>query len=139
MIRKVLLGYDGSASAEVALEFAVDLARNYAAELHVLVVAQPPVYGDEVETEAVVENAIRRCEAMLEPIRAQLASESIPTHVEVLVGHPAHQLVRYAQSNGIDHIVVGHRGHTLFERWLIGSIARHVIANAHCAVTVSRQ
>jgi nucleotide-binding universal stress UspA family protein len=30
--------------------------------------------------------------------------------------------VRYAEQHGIDHIVVGHRGHTLFERWLIGSV-----------------
>lgn len=37
-----------------------------------------------------------------------------------------------------DHIVVGHRGHTLFERWLIGSVARQVIAYAPGAVTVVR-
>jgi nucleotide-binding universal stress UspA family protein len=52
------------------------------------------------------------------------------------VGHPAEQLVRYAEANAIDHIVVGHRGHTLFERWLIGLVARQVISYAHCAVTV---
>jgi nucleotide-binding universal stress UspA family protein len=27
----------------------------------------------------------------------------------------------------------------LFERWLIGSVARQVIAYAHCAVTVVRR
>jgi len=48
------------------------------------------------------------------------------------------QLVLYAESRGIDHIIVGHRGHTLFERWLIGSVARQVIAYAHCGVTVVR-
>jgi nucleotide-binding universal stress UspA family protein len=58
---------------------------------------------------------------------------------EVVVGHPAKQIVRFAEANGIDHIVVGHRGHTLFERWLIGSVARQVIAYAHCAVTVVRR
>jgi nucleotide-binding universal stress UspA family protein len=41
-------------------------------------------------------------------------------------------------ANLIDHIVVGHRGHTLFERCLIGSVARQVIAYAHCAVIVVR-
>ena len=34
----------------------------------------------------------------------------------------------------LDHIVVGHRGHTLFERWPIGSVARHVIAYAPTAL-----
>jgi nucleotide-binding universal stress UspA family protein len=37
-------------------------------------------------------------------------------------------LVIYAEGHSIDHIVVGHRGHSLFERWLIGSVARRVIA-----------
>jgi nucleotide-binding universal stress UspA family protein len=117
----------------------IDLAHKYAAELHVLAVAQPPVYGDEVETEAVLENALRRREESLHPLRARVVNESPLVHFEVVVGHPAHQIVRYAEANAIDHIVVGHRGHTLLERWLIGSIARHVLANAPCSVTVTRQ
>jgi len=55
-----------------------------------------------------------------------------------VIGHPAEQIVRYAEAEDIDHIVVGHRGHTLFKRWLIGSVAREVIAYAHCDVTVVR-
>lgn len=47
-------------------------------------------------------------------------------------------MVRYAKQHAVDHIVVGYRGHTLFERWLIGSVARQVIAYAPCAVTVVR-
>ncbi|MHB0974030.1 MAG: universal stress protein [Thiobacillus sp.] len=47
-------------------------------------------------------------------------------------------IVLYAEDHGIDHIVVGHRGHGLFERWLTGSVARQVIACAPCAVTVVR-
>ena len=61
------------------------------------------------------------------------------THIHIAVGHPAEQIVRFAEGHDIDHIVVGHRGHTLFERWLIGSVARQVVAYAHCAVTVVRQ
>jgi nucleotide-binding universal stress UspA family protein len=50
MIRNILLGYDGSESANKALEFAVNLARTFNAQLHVLAVARPPEFGDEVET-----------------------------------------------------------------------------------------
>lgn len=46
------------------------------------------------------------------------------------------QIVRYAERNHIDHI--SHCGPTLFERWRIGSVARQVIAYAHCAVTAVR-
>ena len=138
MIRKILLGYDGSQSADHAFTFAVDLARRYGAELHLIAVARPPEFGDEVETEAAIENARRGYDKVLAPLQAKLEREPLKAHVHVAVGHPAEQIVRYAERHHIDHIVVGHRGHTLFERWLIGSIARQVIAYAHCAVTVVR-
>lgn len=139
MIHKVLLGYDGSASSDDACRFAVDLCKRYGAELHVLAAARPPDIGDEVETEAVIENSRRYYDRMLSSLKLRLANEAISVHVSLAVGHPAEQLVRYAEQHGIDHIVVGHRGHTVFERWLIGSVARQVIAYAHCAVTVVRQ
>jgi nucleotide-binding universal stress UspA family protein len=62
----------------------------------------------------------------------------VRTEFHVAVGNPAEQMLRYAEQHAVDHIVVGHRGHTLFERWLIGSIARQVVAHAPCAVTVVR-
>ncbi len=139
MINKILLGYDGSASAQDAFAFALDLATRYGAELHVLGVARPPEFAEDVETEAVIENSRRHYAKILSVPRAKLAHEPIKAQFEVVVGHPAEQIVRYAEKHGIDHIVVGHRGHTLFERWLIGSVARQVIAYAHCAVTVVRK
>jgi len=138
MIGKILLGYDGSGSADLALDFATGLACRFGSELHVLAVARPLEVGDDVETLAVVENSRHRYEQLLRGVREKLANESIKTEFNVVVGHPAEQLVRYAEAHQIDHIVVGHRGHTLFERWLIGSVARQVIAYAHCAVTVVR-
>jgi nucleotide-binding universal stress UspA family protein len=138
VIRKILLGYDGSASATDAFTFALDLAQHYRAELHVIAVSRPPEFAEDVETEAVIENSVHFYETILQPIRARVAGTPLTACFEVVVGHPAEQIVRYAEQHGIDHIVVGHRGRTLFERWLIGSVARQVIAYAHCAVTVVR-
>ena len=139
MINRILLGYDGSQSSQDAFAFALDLARRYGAELHVLGVARPPEFAEDVETEAVIENSRRHYDKILSVPRAKLAHDSIKAQFHVVVGHPAEQIVRYAEKHGIDHLVVGHRGHTLFERWLIGSVARQVIAYAHCAVTVVRK
>jgi nucleotide-binding universal stress UspA family protein len=137
-MKKILLGYDGSESANHALAFASDLAQRYDAELHVLAVARPPEFGDEVETEAVIENGRRQCEKVLRVAKEKLSGGALRTNFRVAVGHPAEQIVRDAEAHAIEHIVVGHRGHTLFERWLIGSVARQVIAYAPCAVTVVR-
>jgi nucleotide-binding universal stress UspA family protein len=139
MITKVLLGYDGSDSARDALDFALDLARRYGAELHVLAVVRPPEFAEDVETEAVIENSQRHYRQVLDPVQARLAASGVPGTCGLAVGHPAEQLLRYADAHAIDHIVVGHRGRSLFERWLIGSVARQVIAHARCAVTVVRK
>lgn len=138
MIKKILLGYDGSASADKALAFALDLAKHYGAELHLLAVARPPEFGTEVETKAVIENSRHHCHRLLAAAKPRLASETVRTEFHVGVGNPAEQMLRYAEQHAMDHIVVGHRGHTLFERWLVGSIARQVVAHAPCAVTVVR-
>jgi nucleotide-binding universal stress UspA family protein len=138
VIRKILLGYDGSPSSEDAMALAVDLTQKYGAELHVLAVARPPEFGDEVETEAAVESARKHSDRVLARARLQLGPTVPGAKMHSAVGHPAEQIVRYAEAHAVDHIVVGHRGHTLFERWLIGSVARQVIAHAPCAVTVVR-
>ncbi len=139
MISRILLAYDGSEFAQYAFEFALDLAKRYDAELHILAVARPPEFGNEVEAEAVIENSRRHYDKILSVPRNKLAHEAVKADFHVVVGHPAEQIVRYAEKHHVDHIVVGHRGHTLFERWLLGSVARQVIAYAHCAVTVVRK
>lgn len=139
MIRRILLAFDGSRISGDAYAFALDLARKYGAELHIIAVARPPEFADDVEASAMIENSRRHYDRVLGKLRPLLAKEPVKSHLHVVVGHPAEQIVRYAEGHGIDHIVVGHRGHTAFERWLIGSVARQVIAYAHCAVTVVRK
>ena len=136
MIHKLLIAYDGSDAARAAFDFARDLAGKYGAELHVLAVARPPDFGGEVETEAVIEQSRSHCNEVLQPLRARLVGQS--AQFQVAVGHPAEQIVLYAERHGIDHIVVGHRGRSLFERWLIGSVARQVMAYAPCTVSIVR-
>jgi nucleotide-binding universal stress UspA family protein len=138
MTRNILVGYDGSEAAVHALTFAADLARAFGSSLHVLAVVRPPEFGGMVETEAVIEQSRQHYHNVLRGVQSRQAHEPFKTHVHIVVGHPAEQIVRFAEGHDIDHIVVGHRGHSLFERWLIGSVARQVIAYAHCAVTVIR-
>jgi nucleotide-binding universal stress UspA family protein len=138
MITKLLVAHDGSKPAERAFDFSLDLARRYDAELHVLAVIRPPDLGVEVETEAFIEESRRYYQALLEQLKTRPGGDPARVYFELTIGHPAEQIVLYAERHGIDHIVVGHRGTGLFERWLLGSPARLVIAYAPCAVTVVR-
>lgn len=139
MIHKILLAYDGSESTEDSFAFAVDMAKRYDAALHVLAVVQPPDFAEEVEGEAVIENSRRHYEKVMRALKHKLAQEPITSETEVVVGHPADPIIRYAAQHGIDHIVVGHRGRSLFNSLLLGSVSRQIIAHAPCAVTVVRR
>ena len=136
MIRKLLVAYDGSDAARAAFEFGADMAAKYGAELHVLTVARPPEFGTEEETEAVIEQSRSHCQTLLDALKAGLGGR--PAVFAVAIGHPSDQIVRYAEGHAIDHIVVGHRGRTLFDRLLVGSVARQVVAHARCGVSVLR-
>ena len=138
-MKHILVAYDGSAAAAKAYSLALELAGKFGADVRVLAVARPPEFGSEVETEAVVENSKQHCHQILKPLQAAARSEkTVAIHFEVAVGHPAEQIVRHAEDWKADLVVVGHRGRTFFERWLIGSVAKHVINHAPCAVLVVR-
>ncbi len=138
MIKKILLAYDGSEPARKALDAAVDLARTYQAELYVLTVAQPPDFGEDVETEAIIENSRGYHERILTPVKDFVATSGVKAVFEVAVGHPAEQIIYHADRYQVDLIVLGHRGKSLFRRLLLGSVSKQVVQYADRTVLVVR-
>jgi nucleotide-binding universal stress UspA family protein len=132
------VAFDGSEAAGRAFDFALELAKRFAAELHVLAVVRPPELPEDVETEALVETAREYYEQQFGPLQARAAKAAVKAAFAVAVGHPAEQIVHYAETQGVDHIVLGDRGKTFFRRWLIGSVSKQVIHYAHCTTTVVR-
>ena len=138
MIDRILVAYDGSPPADKAFEYALALAARFTAELHVLAVARPPEPADDVETEAVLENATEHFEKLFVSMRAKAAAGAVSPVFEIVVGHPAQQIIDQAEARRVDQIVMGHRGKTFLQRWLVGSVSKQVIDHAHCAVTIVR-
>jgi len=138
MNTRILCGYDGSAAADKAFEFAVALASAFRGELQVLAVAQPPEPAEDVETEALLESAQDRFEKLFVSLKAKTKAAGLTPAFEVSVGHPAEQILYRADSWNADHIVLGHRGKNAFRRWLMGSVSNRVISYATCTVTVVR-
>ncbi|CAN5263286.1 bifunctional serine/threonine-protein kinase/universal stress protein [soil metagenome] len=63
-----------------------------------------------------------------------ISPDKITFHV--LEAHdPAAAIIEYANSNDVDHIIVGSRGSSALRRYL-GSVSSQVVAEAHCSVTV---
>jgi nucleotide-binding universal stress UspA family protein len=138
MIKKILLAYDGSDPASKALAAALDLAQKYQAELYVLTVAQPPDFGEDVETEAIIENSRGYHQRILAPVRHRVAASGVKAVYEVAVGHTAEQIIYHADRYQVDLIVLGHRGKSLFKRLLLGSVSKQVVQYADRTVMVVR-
>jgi nucleotide-binding universal stress UspA family protein len=137
-VKHVLIAFDGSESATRAFEFGLDLAKKFGAELRVLAVVRPPELPEDLETEALVESAREYYERQFGALQSRALKVNVKASFAVAVGHPAEQIVHYAETEGMDHIVLGDRGKTFFRRWLIGSVSKQVIHYAHCTTTVVR-
>lgn len=138
MFKHILIAYDGSEPAEKAFDYALDLAAKYRASLDVVAIARPPDFAEDVETEALLEQVQEHFQEQFAQLRERAARCGVTPEFNVVVGHPAEQIVKEAEEKSVDLILVGHRGRGLFERWLLGSVSRVVIAYAHCAVMVVR-
>ena len=139
MIKKIVVAYDGSKQSEKAFKLALDMASKYSAQMIVLSVARPPEPPVAVELEAVLEGAKEFFEGHFKSLR-ELSESSGVTNAsfEVRVGHPAEQIVLFANEERVDAIVMGHRGESFMQRWLVGSVAKRVLSYASCTVVIVR-
>jgi nucleotide-binding universal stress UspA family protein len=64
--------------------------------------------------------------------------QGIELTTELRAGHAAHWIVRYAQEEHCDLIVIGHRGHSGIWGMLLGSTTARVVDQAQCDVLVVR-
>ena len=137
-IKHLLVANDGSAQAEKAFTLALEFAKQFQAKLTVLAVAWFPQTPEDVGTEAIIENAEEHYKQLFKTLHEKAVILGINPKFKIVVGHPAEQIITYAEQEDIDHIIMGHRGNTFLRRWLLGSVAKQVMTNAHCAITIVR-
>ncbi|MBS1582695.1 MAG: universal stress protein [Acidobacteria bacterium] len=138
MITSILLAYDGSDSAAKAFEMALEIAGKFQARLSVLTIARPPEPAGDVELEAVLENAQAHFAAVIEGLKVRTAAAGLRARFEIRVGHPAEQIVSMAEAERADLVIIGHRGKSLFQRWITGSTSKQVVSYSPCPVLVVR-
>ena len=136
-MKNILVGYDGSEHAKIALRRAAQLAKETNRSIAVMSVVHvaPTGHGPAVEDSGEASERERE----LEEARSLLAKEGID--VELVEGHgdPGDALVAEAKRVGAELIVVGTRGRNLAERLLLGSVSTKVVHHATCDVLVVRR
>ena len=153
---KILIGYDGSADADAALQ---DLKRaGLGSEADVLIMTLADVFVPPPDMEVdktvpgYVPEGIRRAHerARQELEQASTMAKRMSEQVKKLfpmwhvdyqaqADSPAWALIRTADDWKPDLIIVGARGHSVFGgRFILGSISQRVLYEARCSVRVAR-
>lgn len=138
MVTRILVGYDGSEQAKRAFQFGLELARLYQARVLVLAVAQLPEPAAMVESTAFLDEAEAHYSESFGNLRTAAQTAGVELETRVVVGHAAEQIVHYAATEKADLIVVGHRGKSLIQRWLLGSVSKRIVSYAPCSVLIVR-
>jgi nucleotide-binding universal stress UspA family protein len=144
MFKSMLICSDGSEHALRAAEKAVTMAKEQDAYVLLL----------NVETAGMMQYAV--------PWQLEIGAAGIESHMTVQhktnldrtltmcreagvryrcrreCGHAAEQIVRVADEEDVDLIVMGSRGLSEWKALLLGSVSDHVIHHAHCSVLVVR-
>lgn len=138
---RILLPTDGSAGVERAIGHAVDLATAHGATLHaVYVINSAGFTGLPMESswEGIDEMLRGDAEAALATVHDIATAHDVPVETHVLEGSPQREIVRYAEEEGCDLVVMGTHGRGGIDRLLLGSVAEKVVRASNVPVMTVR-
>lgn len=139
--KKILVPYDGSENAKVALAEAVEIAQEgEGVSLVVATVCQIATVGGAFDLASsmgrdLIGGLRSKSEAALEEGLA-LVPEGIEKVAKTGIGSPGPILQEIAEKEGCDLIVMGSRGMGQMKGLFMGSVSNWLVAHAHCPVLV---
>lgn len=131
--KKIVFPTDFSTCSDEAMEQATALARDMGAKLLIVHVEEPPAaYGGGEMYYGIPEPDNAALLKMLHDVVPR--DPAVPYEHRLLMGDPAAEIVRFAEEENADMIVLGTHGRTGFKRLLMGSVAEAVVRRATCPV-----
>jgi nucleotide-binding universal stress UspA family protein len=144
-IRKILVAVDGSNPSFKASAHAIDLAKNFKAELIALHIIYPVYIPYEialsqrtVRLEEVTRKEMEQGKKHVDKVKQKAVEKKVRVKTDVVIGVTSvvKDIVDYAEKKKIDMIVIGSRGMTGFKKLWLGSVAGGVVTYSHCPVLV---
>jgi nucleotide-binding universal stress UspA family protein len=137
MFNKILVAIDGSPASEKALDAAIDLAAHYQADLTAISVAVvPEVVAMVDEVDELHHSAEAHFRQIGEAAVAYARNRGLALRSVIVRGHAAEAIVRYAESEGMNLVVLGHHGHSRIARFFLGSTSDRVSEHCPCSVLI---
>ena len=146
MYERILVPTDGSDVSEQAVEYAVELAATYGAEIHALYVVDVDAVNFGLGTEQVdrirhgrfgeMDELRERATDATGVVVDAAAERGVTVVEEIGVGHPHAVITDYADAHDVDAIVMGSHGRSGIKRALLGSVTERVLRSTHRPVLV---
>jgi nucleotide-binding universal stress UspA family protein len=138
-MKKILVAVDFSPAAAAAVRQGLQLAQPFAAELLLLHVLHVPAEAPGFYSSRKLGRKLFR---NMEESATGMMAEFVEKHLKkvkrietrILPGLPGDEIVRQAQKEKVDLVIIGTRGHSGLKRLLLGSVAEHVIRACSCPV-----
>lgn len=134
MYHRIVVPTDGSATAEAAMDHAIDLAERYEAGIHVLHVIDSWQYDTSIDS--AVEPLRERGQEYVERLAETASDETVPITTAIEIGRPARHILGYVDEHDADLIVMGTRGRGGLPDRLLGSVTNYVVTHAAVPVHV---
>lgn len=142
-MKTILLATDGSPSAQLATDEAIEIATATGWPLRIVTIWNRPIatgYGyaayplpaDLAEAEREHAQAVATAAVM------KAGEAGVTATFELREGMPAEEICAAAAETASTLIVIGAHGWGTFKRFLFGSVSTHVMHTAHCPVLVVR-
>lgn len=146
MYSKILIPVDGSDTSKTAAKKGVELASKFGSSVHAIYVIDPESFFRKIKTtdpigmEKAWKNARLDFEKegtlALNEVKILCKEKRVPFTEEILEGKPGVEIVNIAKDKNFDLIVMGSA--KISNKFLLGSVAEHVVRNAHCSVLISK-
>ena len=137
----ILVPFDFSEGAKLALQHATAYARQFKARLTLLHVVHLPFHGigfGPGEGAGMEGRLMAEMSKHLSALAEGLKRQGVPATAVVRLGYPGWDVVELARLELIDLIIMGTHGRTGLKGALIGSVAERVVRHAPCPVLVVR-
>jgi nucleotide-binding universal stress UspA family protein len=141
-ISRILVAVDGSENADRAFEYAAYIAKQCEVE-RLFIINVIEGYGRNINAWAKHDSFVKDLEhnskELLEKYKSKAYSQAFTT-VEITgtAGNAGEEILRAAEREKIDTIVMGSRGRSTASELLLGSVSHNVLHNARCPVFIVR-
>ena len=139
-LKRIVSPTDFSEPSYEGLKVADEIAGHFSSELIILNVISPihmlpapsPSMGTYIQT--VLNDMEKSAINMLEDLKNKKISKQVTTKTKVIIGNPADEIIKAAEADRADIIIMATHGQSGWQRFVSGSVAERVVRMASCPV-----